>query len=155
MATVGNRKENYSPNNDYYTPKWVFEKLNLHFDIDVCAPTGGVPWIPSNFWFDEEMDGLKQDWQGIVWCNPPYSKPAPFIDKLIAHGEGIMLTQISRSNGFIKLWNSAQSIVMLPRDMKFEHKTEGTKQIFMPTALFAFGHTASQALINAEINKVR
>jgi hypothetical protein len=37
MATVGNRKENYSPNNDYYTPKWVFEKLNLHFDIAITS----------------------------------------------------------------------------------------------------------------------
>ena len=27
---------------DYYTPKWIFEALGEHFDLDVCAPPGGV-----------------------------------------------------------------------------------------------------------------
>ena len=28
---------------DYYTPAWVFERMDINFDIDVCAPPGGVP----------------------------------------------------------------------------------------------------------------
>lgn len=25
-------------------------------------------------YFTPEMDGLKQDWDGVVWCNPPYGR---------------------------------------------------------------------------------
>jgi hypothetical protein len=32
---------------EVYTPPCLFERLGLTFDIDVCAPTGGLPWIPA------------------------------------------------------------------------------------------------------------
>lgn len=32
---------------DYYTPRWLFDRMGITFDLDVCAPPGGVPWIPA------------------------------------------------------------------------------------------------------------
>jgi len=26
---------------EQYTPKWIFDGLNVQFDLDVCAPQGG------------------------------------------------------------------------------------------------------------------
>lgn len=55
------------------TPKDFFDKLNeeFHFTVDVCA-------IPENAkcekFFTPEMNGLKQEWTGICWCNPPYGR---------------------------------------------------------------------------------
>lgn len=49
---------------DWWTPVWVFDALGETFDIDVAAPTGGVPWIPALKHFTKEIDGLKQDWGG-------------------------------------------------------------------------------------------
>lgn len=39
--------------------------------MDVCA-------IPENAkcskYYTPEMDGLKQPWEGVCWCNPPYGR---------------------------------------------------------------------------------
>lgn len=55
------------------TPQNFFDKLNEEFGFttDVCA-------IPENAkckrFFSPDVDGLKQEWTGVVWCNPPYGK---------------------------------------------------------------------------------
>lgn len=55
------------------TPQDFFDKLNeeFHFTVDVCA-------IPANAkcekFFTPEMNGLKQEWTDICWCNPPYGR---------------------------------------------------------------------------------
>jgi hypothetical protein len=154
MSKYGNRKPNYKPNDDYYTPRWIFENLKLTFDVDVCAPVGGVPWIPANKSYSIDDNGLEQDWNGLIWCNPPFSNPSPWIEKFIQHNNGVMLTQVSKSKAFLDLWNKAKGIVFFNHSlMKFEHKTEGTKTIFMPVALFAMGEVAVNAI--QKIGKVR
>lgn len=53
------------------TPQDFFDKLNAEFgfELDVCA-------IPENAkcakFFTPEQDGLKQEWSGVCWMNPPY-----------------------------------------------------------------------------------
>ena len=55
------------------TPQDFFDKINkeFHFSCDVCA-------IPENAkcekFFSPEIDGLKQEWAGCCWCNPPYGR---------------------------------------------------------------------------------
>lgn len=55
------------------TPQDLFDKYNkiYHFETDVCA-------LPENAkcekYFTPEMDGLKQEWKGVCWCNPPYGR---------------------------------------------------------------------------------
>lgn len=55
------------------TPQDLFDKYNdkYHFETDVCA-------LPINTkckkFFTPEMDGLKQEWTGVCWCNPPYGR---------------------------------------------------------------------------------
>lgn len=55
------------------TPQDFFEKLDkeFHFTLDVCA-------LPENAkcakYYTPEDDGLKQPWEGTVWCNPPYGR---------------------------------------------------------------------------------
>jgi hypothetical protein len=65
--------------NDYYTPKWIFETLDLQFDLDVASPSGGIPHIPAKQYFTQKDDGLAQDWFGRVWMNPPFSKAKPWV----------------------------------------------------------------------------
>jgi phage N-6-adenine-methyltransferase len=78
--------------NEWYTPPELFDTLNTTFDLDVAAPKGGVPWIPAKNYYCEEIDGLKQDWYGFVWCNPPYGKDTGlWLDKFIQHKNGIAL----------------------------------------------------------------
>lgn len=55
------------------TPGDFFSRLNdeFGFTVDVCA-------VPKNAkcerYFTPEMDGLKQQWAGVCWCNPPYGR---------------------------------------------------------------------------------
>lgn len=55
------------------TPKDFFRIWDniFHFTLDACA-------LPENAkcerYFTPEQDGLKQEWMGVVWCNPPYGR---------------------------------------------------------------------------------
>ncbi|KLT73269.1 adenine methyltransferase [Neisseria arctica] len=55
------------------TPQDFFDNLNeeFGFELDVCA-------LPENAkcekYFTPENDGLKQDWTGTCWMNPPYGR---------------------------------------------------------------------------------
>ena len=64
----------FSSNTDLWaTPLDFFDQLDqeFHFETDVCA-------LPENAkcqnYFTPEMDGLKQTWKGVCWCNPPYNR---------------------------------------------------------------------------------
>lgn len=58
---------------EWETPPDFFRKLDdeFHFDLDVCA-------TPENAkcrrYFTKEQDGLKQEWTGTCWMNPPYGR---------------------------------------------------------------------------------
>ena len=155
MPNYTNRRANYKENNEYYTPKWLFDALDVMFDVDVAAPINGVEWLPARSHYHQEMDGLSQPWHGFIWCNPPYSNPTPWIQKFIEHSNGIMLTQVSKSNAFIRLWNEADVIMFAPRNIMFEHKDYGKKGIFMPVALFGMGEKAKLHMQKSKINRVR
>ena len=43
--------------------------------------------------YNKNDDGLKQEWKGRVWLNPPYSRPLIecFVKRMAEHGNGIAL----------------------------------------------------------------
>lgn len=83
---------------DCYTPRWVFDAMGLEFDLDVAAPPGG-PWhVPAKRYYTAEDDGLTQPWDGLVWCNPPYSSFATWAGRFASHDRmalmGICLPEV-------------------------------------------------------------
>jgi len=155
MTHQSGKRKDYTPADDYYTPKWLFDSLGLEFDLDVCAPESGVPWLPAKAHYHLAMDGLAQEWNGRVWMNPPYSAPKPWIEKFVEHDNGLALLPYSRSKAFVHIWNHADAIMALPNNFKFEHSDHGTKGVFMPVALIALGQDNAEALRKSEINRVR
>ena len=145
-----NQAHQLEAKDEHYTPKFIFEQLRLTFDLDVAAPWGGVDWIPAITYFDEEADGLAQNWYGRVWMNPPYSSPTAWVSKFIAHGNGIALLVVSRSKWFRDLWAASDAIALTPYNMKFERPDGHRKQISFQTMLFAIGDTNAQALSNLD-----
>ena len=76
---------------DCYTPRWVFDAMGLHFDLDVAAPPGG-PWhVPCDRYYTAEDDGLTQPWEGLVWCNPPYSSATAWVQRWLRHDRGCFM----------------------------------------------------------------
>ena len=151
----GNRSANYRPNDEFYTPAWVFERLDIEFDIDVAAPVGGVSWIPAKKTYAKADDGLAQDWHGNVFMNPPFSESKRWVKKFIDHGQGIALLPASKARWFVELWQQFDGMVWLPYDTKFVYQHQTTNGIFMPTGLFAFGNKNVKALNRLELGKVR
>lgn len=58
---------------NWETPQNLFDKLDseFHFTLDVCATKETAK---CKNYYTPEIDGLKQDWQGIVYMNPPYGR---------------------------------------------------------------------------------
>ena len=85
-------KNSKSNSEEWYTPKWLFQELNLHFDLDPAAPKGGLPWIPALKFYSKEDDGLSQPWQGNVWLNPPYgNETSKWLQRMHEHRQGVAL----------------------------------------------------------------
>lgn len=55
------------------TPQETFDKYHAvhNFNLDVCATPDNAK---CKNYFTPEVDGLKQQWQGICWMNPPYGR---------------------------------------------------------------------------------
>jgi DNA N-6-adenine-methyltransferase (Dam) len=126
---------------DYYTPKAVFDALGLRFDLDVCAPPGGVPWVPAARYYTVEDDGLAQPWDGRVWMNPPYSQATPWVRRFIAHRHGVALVGHAKSAWHPALWAAADAIAA-----PFEYFDFVGGSVFCPVWFAAFGPECVEAL---------
>ena len=136
-------------NDEQYTPAWIFNVLGVRFDLDVCAPIGGTGLVPADRHYSLVDDGLASPWIGRVWMNPPYSKPTPWVDKFIEHGNGIALLPMSKSGWSKRIWNAADGISYVGT-MKFVQDNGLSNQIYMPVLLYSIGEQNVRALQHLE-----
>jgi phage N-6-adenine-methyltransferase len=62
-----------SRSDEWATPPAVFDALNKEFSFafDVCATRENAK---CRLFYTKEVDGLKQEWKGTCFLNPPYGK---------------------------------------------------------------------------------
>ncbi|GEA16775.1 DNA N-6-adenine-methyltransferase of bacteriophage [Moorella sp. E308F] len=62
-----------SASDEWETPQELFDQLNeeFHFDLDPCATPQNAKCAQ---FFTKKENGLKQDWFGTVFMNPPYGR---------------------------------------------------------------------------------
>ncbi len=70
-----------SKSDNWATPRYLFEEtckqFNVFPDLDVCASElNRKCW----YYFDENTDGLKQQWDQTFWMNPPFSNAGKWIE---------------------------------------------------------------------------
>ena len=76
---------------EWYTPPELFAALGVTFDLDPAASFGAAH-VPARQFIIKEDDGLAGPWGGHVWLNPPYGPAGvPFIERMIVHGDGLLL----------------------------------------------------------------
>ncbi len=70
MITSGMMSSN---SNEWTTPQTLFDELNreFNFTLDPCATNENAK---CKKYFTINEDGLIQDWDGIVFMNPPYGR---------------------------------------------------------------------------------
>ena len=142
--------EHAADTDDWYTPEWIFTSMDVNFDLDVCTPQGGVPWIPADNHYTVEDDGLSQPWQGFVWCNPPYSSPFAWCDKWALHGNGIIVLRADLSSRGPATAFAASTSMFVPTPRLQFVNGHGDKQgsVNFSTVLLGAGRQADAALCN-------
>ena len=89
-----------SKSEDWETPAWLIEEIDAkygEFDLDPAATAANAK---ARNYFTKEQDGLKQDWRGNVFVNPPY-------------GRGSSRAWVAKAVNEIILPDHAQQVVML------------------------------------------
>lgn len=142
--------EQHSNNNDYYTPKYIFDALYVVFDLDVAAPVDRTYChVPAKEFITE--DSLNKEWKGFVWMNPPWSgrgNKEAWLDKIKAHGSGIALVPDRTSAPWWqKAAREADAMLFVDGKIKFI-RPDGSiaKQPGTGTVLFGYGAKAVDRL---------
>lgn len=146
---IGGHHNPIADSHDWITPRHVLDALG-RFDLDPCQSLT-QPWRCAERGFTIVDDGLKQEWLGRCYVNPPYGKFAmPFLERLASHRNGIGLlfgrteTDMFRSH----IWAQADAILFLYGRLTF-HKPDGTKakgNSGGPSVLIAYGQQNVQSL---------
>ena len=149
-AALGSHESNSGGTDEWLTPPEIINALGP-FDVDPCSPVEARrPWPTAAKHYTLEDDGLRQVWEGTVWCNPPYANVGPFMRKLADHGDGIALlfarTETKVWHDFI--WPNADSILFLKGRLSFYTASgrRGTSNAGAPSALIGYGNLASDRL---------
>lgn len=84
--------------NEWYTPVKYLElarKIMGAIDLDPATSKFGQKLVQAAKFFTRKEDGLKQEWHGRIWLNPPYSPPdiGNFVKKLIEEFHAGRMTQ--------------------------------------------------------------
>ena len=155
MENNKNFNTNTKNNDEWLTPPFVIEALG-DFDLDPCSPhPNRRPWNTAKTHYYEEQNGLSQEWNGRVWCNPPYGRETfKWLEKLYNHGNGIALIFArTETIGFHEqIWNKADGVFFFKGRLKF-YRVDGTEGdcANAPSCLVAYGEENSRALKNCNL----
>lgn len=133
---------------DWLTPPDIIEALG-RFDMDPCA-SQFQPWRTATRQFTIEDDGLAREWDGRIWCNPPYGPHSEkFLKRMASHGNGIALifarTETKAFQEFC--WRSADAMLFMAGRIKFRLPGGGVSgPAGAPSVLISYGHENAKAL---------
>ena len=147
---MDNFNSNTENKEEWLTPPNIIKALGS-FDLDPCAPHESKrPWNTAGKHYALPADGLKMEWEGRVWCNPPYGrKTFDWLNKLAKHGNGIALIFArTETIGFHReIWNKADGIFFFKGRLKFYHVTgEQGGTANAPSCLVAYGRKNAETL---------
>lgn len=137
---------------EWYTPKWIFDSLGVTFDMDVCTKVGGVDYIPATKHLSLKDDGLKTEWEGSVWCNPPYGKDTKiWLEKFKKHRNGIALVFArTDTKWFHDIAKDVDAILFIEKRVQFVDALNATNKggSTSGSMLLAYGKKNLEALKN-------
>lgn len=151
--------EKQGKSNEWYTPKYIFDALDVVFDLDVASPVNrkycSVP--AKNFITENSLD---MEWHGFIWMNPPFGNgnnyKLKWIKKFINHANGIALFPDRTSAPWWQHFNkNCDARLFVDGKIKFINESgQIGESPSNGTTLFAIGSQAIDGLINAVNNKL-
>lgn len=130
---------------EWYTPISLIRALG-EFDLDpACGPSCPNRTAKRRY----ATRGLERQWEGRVWLNPPFSYAPPWVDKMIAHGNGVMLV-FARADAvwFQRACEAARGVYLLRGRLEFERPQGRTGHCPIGCVLFGFGAANRRAIQN-------
>lgn len=147
-ATLGSIGKGVGAHDEWLTPPEVVEALGP-FDLDPCSPIDR-PWPTAARHFTVADDGMRQTWQGLVWCNPPYADWARWLHRLAEHDDGVALifARTETRSFFEAVWDRADALLFLRGRLTFYHQSgkPGKGNAGAPSVLVAYGPRAVDRL---------
>jgi hypothetical protein len=135
-----------STTDDWYTPGWVSAAAGITFDMDVAAPVDpDMRTMPAKRYLTVLDDGLTTPWEGVIWCNPPYSKATLWCDKWASHPDGlILLPALPEVHWLGVVMGAADAFTLLAVD--FFRPNGSTARLRWPNILAGRGSECSAAV---------
>lgn len=136
---------------EWYTPKWVFDELDMTFELDPSSPYDEETFVPATTKYTIFDNGLSKPWFARVWLNPPYGPDTGFwVRRMIDHANGIALV-FSRTDASWcqEAMHAASAILFISGRIDFvpgienQHKKSRSGA---GTVMFAFGDECVNAL---------
>jgi phage N-6-adenine-methyltransferase len=131
-----------SASDEWATPQPFFDRLNaeFHFDLDTAASLGNRKCAEFLGPGGLVGDGLISEWDGVCWCNPPYSQIDRWVAK--AHAEslkGATVVMLIPARTDTRYWHSyimrASEIRLVKGRLKFG---DGKNSSPFPSAVVIF-----------------
>jgi hypothetical protein len=150
---LGSHQSASGGSDEWLTPPHLLETLGP-FDLDPCAPINR-PWPTAARHFTIADDGLRQDWHGRVWLNPPYANAGKWLDRLAEHGQGsaLIVARTETALWFQHVWPRASALLFIQGRLYFHH-IDGTRaraNSGAPSVLVAYGDADADRLRAAPI----
>jgi len=123
---------------EWLTPPELVRLLG-EFDLDPCTPVN-PPFTHAKVNYNINDNGLKKEWFGRVYMNPPYGKGMElWIEKLKIHKNGIALifARTETKCFFNHIWDDADAVLFVKGRIKFydihglQKGTPGAPSIFI------------------------
>jgi phage N-6-adenine-methyltransferase len=137
--------------NEWWTPVEHIDRARRvlgGIDVDPASHIQAQERVRATQFFTKSDDGLKREWRGKVWLNPPYAPPLieQFVDKLLLElstgraTEAILLTDNSTDTAWAQKAARAASLTCFTRGrIRFESPTRGVAAPVQGQAFFYFG----------------
>lgn len=141
---------------EWYTPPEIIKELDV-FDLDPATSLEAIELNNSaKRFYTKEEDGLKQNWEGRIWLNPPYTNGiiSCFMKKMANHNNGIALvSNRCDANWFQEyVFSKATSLFFLRKRIKFlmpNGKIAGSPAV--GSVLVAYGNNNDKILRNIRL----
>jgi ParB family chromosome partitioning protein len=137
--------------NEWYTPREYISLARAvmgDIDVDPASTELAQQTVKAGQYFNEDQNGLRQNWYGRVWLNPPYSRVLirKFVGKLLVEWNARRITEaIALTHNFTDaMWfhdavSAADIVCFTQGRIKFNHPGGTMSKPPHGQAFFYFG----------------